>query len=84
MNNNYEKELEFIKNAARGSGKVNKNADNFMDGFNKQDIQRRLRELGMGNIADKLEPMSSQMIENMRRSNPQILKKAMEIFNDRR
>ena len=84
MNNDYEKELEYIKNNMKDNISIDKNSSNFMDGFNKKDVQKKLRELGMGEIADKLEPLSEQMIEKMIRSNPQILKKATEILNDRR
>lgn len=84
MNNDYEKELEYIKNNMKDNISIDTNSSNFMDGFNKKDVQKKLRELGMGEIADKLEPLSEQMIEKMIRSNPQILKKATEILNDRR
>ena len=53
---------------------------NFMQGFNKELIQARLRELGMGNIASRLNDLSNEEIEKMIRSNPQILKKASEMM----
>lgn len=84
MLSDFNKEMEFIKNAAKADIKISKNADNFMDGFNKSDVQKKLRELGMGNLADRLEPMSNQAIENMFRQNPQIIKKALEILNNGR
>lgn len=82
--NDFKNEMEFIKNAAKSNIKINKSADNFMEGFDKREVQKKLRELGMGNLADKLEPMSNQAIESMLRQNPQILKKALEIFNNGR
>ena len=51
-----------------------------MQGFNKELIQARLRELGMGNIASRLNDLSNEEIEKMIRSNPQILKKASEMM----
>lgn len=80
----FKNEMEFIKNAAKSNIKINKSTDNFMEGFDKREVQKKLRELGMGNLADKLEPMSNQAIESMLRQNPQILKKALEIFNNGR
>lgn len=84
MLSDFNKEMEFIKNAAKADIKISKNADNFMDGFNKSEVQKKLRELGMGNLADRLEPMSNQAIETMLRQNPQIIKKALEILNNGR
>lgn len=55
-----------------------------MDGFDKKAVQKKLRELGMDSIANKLETLSENDIEKIIKSNPQILKKAEEIFNSRR
>lgn len=55
-----------------------------MDGFDKKAVQKKLRELGMDSIANKLETLSENDIEKIIKSNPQILKKAEEIFNCRR
>lgn len=53
---------------------------NFMQGFDKVLVQKKLRELGMGDIAQKLDTLSEKEIERMIRSNPLILKKASEIM----
>ncbi len=54
--------------------------NNFMNGFDKVLVQKKLRELGMGDIARKLDSLSEAEIEKMIRSNPLILKKANEIM----
>ena len=54
--------------------------NNFMQGFNKELIQSKLRELGMESIASRLNDMSNAEIEKMIRSNPIILKKASEMM----
>lgn len=54
--------------------------NNFMNGFDKVLVQKKLRELGMGDIARKLDSLSDAEIEKMIRSNPLILKKANEIM----
>ncbi len=54
--------------------------NNFMQGFNKRLVQDKLMEIGMGDIAKKLDALSEKEIEQMIRSNPAILKKASEIM----
>ncbi len=54
--------------------------NNFMQGFNKRLVQDKLKEIGMGDIAKKLDALSEKEIEQMIRSNPAILKKASEIM----
>jgi len=54
--------------------------NNFMEGFNKELIQSKLKEMGMGSIADKLDKLSEKEIEKMIRSNPGILKKATDMM----
>jgi len=54
--------------------------DNFMQGFNKQLVQNKLRELGMGELANKLNNLSEQEIEKLIRANPSILRKASEMM----
>ena len=51
-----------------------------MQGFNKRLVQDKLMEIGMGDIAKKLDALSEKEIEQMIRSNPAILKKASEIM----
>ena len=51
-----------------------------MNGFDKELVQKKLGELGMGDIARKLDSLSEAEIEKMIRSNPLILKKASEIM----
>ncbi len=55
-----------------------------MDGFDKGEVLRKLREMGMDSVANKLERMSDKEIERLLISNPQILKKAAEILGGRR
>lgn len=62
--------------------------NDFMKGFDKPLIQRKLKEMGMQDVANKLDALSEKQIENMIRSNPSILKKASDImkggkFNER-
>lgn len=56
------------------------NSGNITDGFNKAQVMDKLKELGMGDIAKKLDALSEKEIENMLRSNPAILRKAREIM----
>ncbi len=51
-----------------------------MQGFNKRLVQDKLREIGMGDIAKKLDTLSENEIERMIKANPAILKKAQEIM----
>lgn len=51
-----------------------------MQGFNKELVKNKLKELGMESIASKLNNLSNDEIEKMIRSNPQILKKASEMM----
>ncbi len=53
---------------------------NFMDGFDKKLVEAKLREMGMEDIASKLNNLSDMEIERMIRSNPAILQKASEIL----
>lgn len=53
---------------------------NFMQGFDKRLVQNKLREIGMEDVAKKLDALSEKEIEKMIRSNPAILKKASEIM----
>ena len=51
-----------------------------MQGFDKRLVQNKLREIGMGDIANKLDALSEKEIERMIKSNPAILRKAEEIM----
>ncbi len=53
---------------------------NFMQGFNKELVQRKLKELGMNDIAEKLNSMTESEIEKRVTQNPDVLKKASEIL----
>ena len=53
---------------------------NLMEGFNRELIQSKLKEMGMDNIAEKLNNISDKEIEKMIRSNPGILKKASQMM----
>ena len=53
---------------------------NFMQGFDKRLVQNKLREIGMEDVAKKLDALSEKEIEKMIRSNPALLKKASEIM----
>lgn len=59
---------------------MTENPNNLMEGFNKALVQDKLKELGMGDIAKRLDTLSEKEIENMLRSNPAILRKAREIM----
>jgi len=59
---------------------MSQNSGGLMDGFNKAQVMDKLKEIGMGDIARKLDSLSEKEIENMLRSNPAILKKAREIM----
>ena len=52
----------------------------FMQGFDKELVQSKLRELGMADIATRLNDLSDEEIKRMIANNPQILKKASEIM----
>lgn len=80
MNNDYKKELEFIKNVAK-NGTSSQIPKIPTSGFDKKEVQKRLKELGLDSLAEKLESMSNETIENMIKQNPQIIKKASEILN---
>lgn len=54
--------------------------DNFMNGFNKELVKSKLIEMGMENIATRLDKLSEQEIEKLIRSNPEILRKASQIM----
>ncbi len=66
--NNYQRTVFYIAD------------NNFMQGFNKRLVQNKLREIGMGDIAKKLDTLSEKEIERMIKSNPAILRKAEEIM----
>ena len=51
-----------------------------MQGFNKELVQRKLKELGMNDIAEKLNSMTESEIEKRVTQNPDVLKKASEIL----
>lgn len=51
-----------------------------MQGFNKELVQSKLKELGMKDIASKLNNLSNEEIEKMIKTNPAILKKASEMM----
>ena len=57
-----------------------RNSGNIMEGFNKAQVMDKLKDIGMGDIARKLDSLSEKEIENMLRSNPAILRKAQEIM----
>ena len=54
--------------------------ENFMKGFNKELVQSKLKELGMNDIAQKLNDMTESEIEKKITQNPNILRKASEIL----
>ncbi len=54
--------------------------ENFMKGFNKELVQDKLRQLGMNDIAKKLDQMTNAEIKKKISQNPNILKKASEIM----
>ena len=51
-----------------------------MQGFDKELVQSKLRELGMADIATRLNDLSDEEIKRMIANNPQRLKKASEIM----
>lgn len=82
--NNYDNIPDFIKENAKMCSAENMNPKEFMKNFDKAAVQKKLREIGMGDIAKKLDGLSESDITRLVNSNPQILKKAAEIINDRR
>ena len=75
---------DFIKENAKTCMAQNINPNDFMKNFNKQEVLKKLNEIGMNEAAKKLEALSENDIARLINSNPQILKKAVEIINDRR
>lgn len=53
---------------------------NFMQGFDKRLVQNKLREIGMEDVARKLDSLSEKEIERIILSNPDILRKASEMM----
>lgn len=53
---------------------------NFMQGFDKRLVQNKLREIGMEDVAKKLDSLSEKEIERIILSNPDILRKASEMM----
>lgn len=51
-----------------------------MQGFDKRLVQNKLREIGMEDVARKLDTLSEKEIERMILSNPDILRKASEMM----
>ena len=82
--NNYEKELEFIKNNIKKGGEADITPQSLMDSFDKTEIMKKLKELGMDSVANRLSAMSEGEIERIIKTNPQIIKKAKDILNDGR
>ncbi len=56
---------------------------NFMQGFDKRLVQNKLREIGMEDVAKKLDILSEKEIERIILSNPDILRKASEMMKGR-
>ena len=54
--------------------------NDIMKGFNKPLIMQKLREIGMGDVAKKLDSLSETQIETMLRANPSILRTATEMM----
>ena len=54
--------------------------NDFMKGFNKPLILQKLKEIGMDDVAKKLDALSETQIETMLRANPSILRKAAEMM----
>ena len=54
--------------------------NDFMKGFNKPLIMQKLKEIGMGDVAKKLDALTEAQIETMLRANPSILRKATEMM----
>ena len=74
---------DFIKENAKMCSK-NINPDELMKNFDKSAVQKKLREIGMGDVAGKLDLLNENDIAKLISSNPQILKKAMQIINEGR
>ena len=81
---NNENIPEFIKENAKKCSIKSTNPEELMKNFDKNAVQKKLREIGMGDIAKKLEGLNENDIKKLINSNPQILKKAMQIINDGR
>lgn len=75
---------EFIKENAKLFSTKSLSPDEVIKNFNKAAVQSKLREIGMGDIAKKLDALSDADIARLINSNPQILKKAEQIINDGR
>ena len=75
---------EFIKENAKKCSIKSTNPEELMKNFDKNAIQKKLCEIGMGDIAKKLEGLNENDIKKLINSNPQILKKAMQIISDGR
>ena len=75
---------DFIKENARTCKTQNINPNDFMKNFNKQEVMKKLNEIGMTDAAKKLAALNENDIAKLINSNPQILKKAAEIINNRR
>ncbi len=54
--------------------------DDFMKGFDKKAVTDKLQQMGLGDVAKKLNTLSNGEIERMIRQNPAILKKATELM----
>lgn len=72
---------DFIKDNAKINS--HQSISDMMKSFDKAAVQQKLKEIGMNDIAQKLERLSKSDIEKIISSNPQILKKAEQIINDR-
>lgn len=75
---------DFIKEKARTCMTENISPNDFMKNFNKQEVMKKLNEIGMSDVAKKLSALNENDIARLINSNPQILKKAAEIINNRR
>lgn len=75
---------DFIKEKARTCMAENISPNDFMKNFNKQEVMKKLNEIGMSDAAKKLSALNENDIARLINSNPQILKKAAEIINNRR
>lgn len=54
--------------------------NDFMQGFDKRAVTDKLNEMGLGDVAKKLNTLSDGELERMIRQNPQILRKAAEMM----
>ena len=81
---NSENIPDFIKQNAKKCSVNTTNPDELMKNFDKNAILKKLNEIGMGDIAKRLDGLSENDIKRLITSNPQILKKAMQIINDGR